>query len=81
VRSNRSQNKGRLRVRSEGQLSRESSKRVQTGEPIKIGLSNVRFAGHPISTLELARIVGSFNPARSWTGSGLTLGPHIELLR
>ena len=33
VRSNRSGNNGRLRVRSEGQLSRKSSKRVQTGEP------------------------------------------------
>ena len=33
ARSNRSENNGRLQVRSEGQLSRESSKRVQCGEP------------------------------------------------
>jgi hypothetical protein len=36
VRSNRSGNNGRLWVRSEGQLSRKSSKRIQTGEPIGI---------------------------------------------
>src|SRR5215510_6445662 len=32
-RSNRSENNGRLRVRSEGELSCKSSKRVQGGEP------------------------------------------------
>jgi hypothetical protein len=31
--SNRSENNGCLRVRSEGQLARKCSKRVQTGEP------------------------------------------------
>src|ERR1017187_10329843 len=36
VRSNRSENNRRRPVRSEGQLSRKSSKRVQTGEPIGI---------------------------------------------
>ena len=34
VRSNRSENNRRLRVRSEGQPIRKSSKRAQTGEPI-----------------------------------------------
>jgi hypothetical protein len=53
VRSNRSENNRRLRVRSQGQLCRKSSKRVQCGEPTEIGVSNLYFTGDPNSTLEL----------------------------
>jgi hypothetical protein len=43
VRSNRSENNRRLRVRSAGQLSCQSSKRVQTGEPTHSKLRAVIF--------------------------------------
>src|ERR1039458_10410056 len=42
VRSNRSENNERLRVRSERQLSRKSSKRIQTGEPDSV-FGDVRY--------------------------------------
>ena len=41
----------------------KSSKSIHQREPCKIGLSNVRFAGHPNSTLEPARIASSFDSA------------------
>src|SRR2546421_175542 len=50
---NQSENNTRPRVRSHRQLGRKSSKRVQTGEPLRIGVSNHYFAGDLNATLEL----------------------------
>src|ERR1019366_4021144 len=43
-----------LWVRLQCQLGGKSSKRVQTGEPLKIGVSNLYFTGDPNLALELA---------------------------
>ena len=75
VRSNRSENNGRLRVRSEGQLSRKSSKRVQTGEP-NLSTRHQTKRGRPIRSSRNRRSVYQRQRSPPYCPAG-TRGPTV----